>query len=206
MKNKIRRKIMAAINFCYKRLPKSVKRLIIRGIHFIFYKKRLRLEFHLVEHCNLGCKGCNHFSPIAEEGYVNAEELIKDLNQLRNIFGARGVSQIEMLGGEPLLHPDCAEIIRNVRAIFPYVRLYILTNGLLLKRMDKFFYNTCKENDVCIMVTTYPINFDYNSLVEEINSGGYRANCLTMKKKRRCLSSLLIWKAVKMQRGCLIPA
>ena len=29
------------------------------------------LEIHLVDHCNLNCGGCNHFSPIAKPWFID---------------------------------------------------------------------------------------------------------------------------------------
>lgn len=28
------------------------------------------VEFHLADHCNLNCRGCGHFSPIADETFL----------------------------------------------------------------------------------------------------------------------------------------
>ena len=33
----------------------------------------LMFEVHLVDHCNLNCKGCSHFSPVSEKKFVDVE-------------------------------------------------------------------------------------------------------------------------------------
>ena len=45
------------------------------------------VEIHLVEHCNLNCFGCNHFSQLANEGYTDINEYDKDMKQLAKITG-----------------------------------------------------------------------------------------------------------------------
>jgi hypothetical protein len=34
------------------------------------------LEIHIVDHCNLNCAGCNHFTALAKEYYIEKELLI----------------------------------------------------------------------------------------------------------------------------------
>ena len=29
-----------------------------------------KIDIHLTDHCNLNCKGCTHFSPLAEDFYL----------------------------------------------------------------------------------------------------------------------------------------
>lgn len=35
---------------------------------------RLRFDVHLVEHCNLNCRYCGHYSPLAKEEYLAPDE------------------------------------------------------------------------------------------------------------------------------------
>ena len=42
--------------------------LIERGISNFVPQKELRFEVHIVEHCNLNCKQCSHFSPSYKNG------------------------------------------------------------------------------------------------------------------------------------------
>lgn len=48
------------------------------------------IEVHLVEHCNLNCFGCNHFSQIANEEYTSLESYENDMRQLSTIIGGGG--------------------------------------------------------------------------------------------------------------------
>ena len=43
---------------------------------------------------------------------------------------------VTLCGGEPLLHPDIAQLIRTSREALPSANLQLCTNGLLLKKMQ----------------------------------------------------------------------
>ncbi len=40
------------------------------------------IEIHLVEHCNLNCKYCSHFSSIAEKKFYDVNKYEKDMARL----------------------------------------------------------------------------------------------------------------------------
>jgi hypothetical protein len=48
------------------------------------------IEFHLAEHCNLNCAGCDHFSPLAAEEYASLETVKKDMARLAELTGGGG--------------------------------------------------------------------------------------------------------------------
>lgn len=123
-------------------------------------KKYLAIQTHITEHCNLNCRGCDHFSPVAKEAYVELNEYKKDIMRLRELFEERFVF-MSIMGGEPLLHPQIEEILKISRECLPMVRLVILTNGILLKNMPDSFWVTCKKYDIEINLTMYPVNFPY---------------------------------------------
>lgn len=125
--------------------------------------KRLRFETAIVRHCNLKCKGCDHFSPVAEKRFVSINSYEKDVKRLADLFNG-DAEYITLLGGEPLLHPDITDFIIISRQYFPETLLQIATNGLLLKNMSEAFWEACRKYKVEIMVTKYPINLDYLEL------------------------------------------
>ena len=67
------------------------------------YTEIKSVDFELVGNCNLNCKGCNHFSPIAEKGELDCDAFRKDINQLYKVLGDC-IHSINLLGGEPLMH------------------------------------------------------------------------------------------------------
>ena len=132
-------------------------------------KDKLGFEVHIAEHCNLNCKGCYHFSPLAEEIFLDLGEYARDITRIHDICGVN-VERITLLGGEPLLHPRISEITTFTRKYNPYARIEILTNGILLKDMEQSFWKNCVTNDITICCTKYPILVDYNQL-EKIADG-----------------------------------
>jgi ABC-2 type transport system ATP-binding protein len=50
-------------------------------------KKRpsLRFDVHLADHCNLNCKGCYHFSPLAPEKFLDIEQYERDCTRLNEL-------------------------------------------------------------------------------------------------------------------------
>lgn len=58
-----------------------------------------------MEHCNLKCAGCTHFSSIAKEEYLDIGEFQKDITRISELTNSRA-RFINLLGGEPLLHPQ----------------------------------------------------------------------------------------------------
>ncbi|MDD5020569.1 MAG: radical SAM protein [Endomicrobiaceae bacterium] len=117
------------------------------------------LEFHVTEHCNLNCKGCTHFSNIADEKFTDCLLIQKRLAHLNKIFGK--IRKIKILGGEPLLHPEISEILKITRKTVPFADIMVITNGILLQTMPDYFFKTCIENNIIIEITVYPPLFNY---------------------------------------------
>ena len=129
------------------------------------------LELHLADQCNLNCRGCSHYSPIASPWYADPAQHEKDLRQLRRYF--RKVVRIRLMGGEPLLHPVVEQFLPSTRRIWPTASIHLVTNGLLLRRMPPSFWRTCRENQIIIDWTVYPPLADqYESICNFVSSRG----------------------------------
>lgn len=122
-------------------------------------REKLRFEVNLVEHCNLNCIGCDHFSPVAKEAFTDVDAYEKDLARLAELFGGR-VSAITLVGGEPLLHPRILEFMKRSRRHFPQSSVVLFTNGILLARQPQEFWETCRAEKIHITITNYPIKID----------------------------------------------
>lgn len=112
------------------------------------------LELHLVDHCNLNCKGCGHFSPLADPWFADLEEYSRDMLQLQKLFAT--VHTIRLMGGEPLLHPEIESFLFSTRDCFPKADIRIVTNGILLHEMPDTFWKACQSCSIGIDVTIYP--------------------------------------------------
>ncbi|MDO4674674.1 radical SAM protein [Campylobacter sp.] len=121
------------------------------------------VEIHLAEACNLNCFGCNHFSQIAEEAFTDPAAFEKDMKQLAKITGG-WVGVFRLMGGEPLLHPQCSKFFKITRKYFPKSDIWLVTNGLLLEKQEGDFWKRAKENRVQIRPTKYPLKINWDKI------------------------------------------
>ncbi|MCL2044551.1 MAG: radical SAM protein [Treponema sp.] len=121
-------------------------------------RKLLRFETDIVGHCNLKCRGCNHFSPLVKEEFVSLDVFERDFARLSELAGRKN-ENIDLMGGEPLMHPEIVKITEIARKYFDGP-INIVTNGLLLIKMTEEFWKSCQKYNIKIIVTSYPIQLD----------------------------------------------
>ncbi|MDE7385547.1 MAG: radical SAM protein [Muribaculaceae bacterium] len=155
------------------------------------FDEPLRLELSLVDHCNLNCKGCTHYCPIAPRHLMPVAEVEACLSHLAGVDSSM-FSYIYLLGGEPLLHPDIAEVCHLVRRYFPTVGIKLLTNGLLVDRMDDAFWAACRDTDTVLSVTIYPVKVDYDRIEALCRENGVRYEVFHQPKEGRFFSKHVI--------------
>lgn len=126
----------------------------------------LFFDIEVTDHCNLNCKGCGSFAPLAEPWYVDVENLEKDLRILSSLSKGE-MHRINILGGEPLLHPNITEIIEITRQYFPIGNINFVTNGILLLDASDLFWKCCSDNGVILRPTKYPINIDWEAIKDK---------------------------------------
>lgn len=112
----------------------------------------LYVEIQLCDRCNLDCAYCSHLSPVSKPVTISLETLEAECHRLARV----GVDEVNLMGGEPLLHPQVCEAIKLTRSILPNIKLIVSTNGLLLPRMSKDFWQCCRDNKVVLRITPYP--------------------------------------------------
>lgn len=115
-------------------------------------KLRLKhIECDIVNHCNLKCRGCDHFSPICDPWFRDVSEFEEDMSKLSLSFD---IDRIVILGGEPLLHKDFMEFLRISRRFFPNSKVEITTNGLLLNKIEENA-EEINELNITVDITNY---------------------------------------------------
>lgn len=122
----------------------------------------LRFQINVTDHCNLNCKGCTAFSPLAKEKYIDAESYERDCKRLSELTGGK-IELIDLLGGEPLLHPEINRIMEISRSNFEG-DINVVTNGILLAKMPEAFWKSCKKNNVNIIISRYPIKLPMDKI------------------------------------------
>jgi cyclic pyranopterin phosphate synthase len=104
-------------------------------------------EVAIVEHCNLSCRACSHLSPVMPRREMSSDDVARDLGLLWEHYESRWVV---LLGGEPLLHSNLAEVIDAVHAVTAPARVAVVTNGTLLARMPDAFWRAVDGVQVCL--------------------------------------------------------
>lgn len=131
------------------------------------------LEVDIVDHCNLNCNNCMHFSQFAKEKYMSIDSFESDLKRLKDLTNGK-LRRLVLMGGEPLLHKNINEFLEVASRYFSKANIQIVTNGILLDRMSDSFWYTCKKYDIQINITPYPINIDYYHLYNKVLNNGLR--------------------------------
>lgn len=122
------------------------------------------IEHHIVDHCNLKCNGCSHFSSIADKWFEDIEDFVKDFEALAEKTN-HYIPVIRLMGGEPLLHPNVCGFLTNARRLFPNSEIQLVTNGLLLKERKKELLPVCNEENIKICVSNYGLGLDLGNLL-----------------------------------------
>lgn len=139
------------------------------------YVKHMELDvpinFFITDHCNLNCKSCCVFSPLAEKSFMSLNVFERDIKQLAKLSDSN-VKEIYILGGEPLLHPQCIDFCIVARKYLPNTIIKLITNGIRLSRQSKNFFSKLKENSIIVLITKYPINVNYNEIEKLLISSG----------------------------------
>jgi len=133
--------------------------------------RRNTLQIFITNKCNYKCEGCFARNVMSENGKdITLEEYKKAIKTGLE----KGVQQINLLGGEPLMHPDIKEIIKI--NITNNLKTTIYTNGFYLNKFTKedlegvkiriSFYTTDKHKGAKNLEKT-DIPFDANFMVSK---------------------------------------
>lgn len=130
-------------------------------------REKMGFEYLITDHCNLSCQCCDHFSQLSDPKYVDVDVFNRDMTRLGELFEGR-IGAVRLVGGEPLLHKDIVKCMEISRRAFPDAVIEILTNGVLLQKLEHAgqnnFWEACRDNNVSIIMTVYPIGLDINAL------------------------------------------
>lgn len=159
--------------------PKSSEKLVSGCLNYMI--------LNILDHCNLNCKGCTHFSCIAENYFVSYQSIYNDLKRMSELLNSNCLMRMGIMGGEPLLHPNLLKILVIARNFFPQTIIELDTNGLLLLKQNREFWKTCKENNIKIVLTRYPIDLNYDQILdkadcEKVNLKFYRGTSGNVQK------------------------
>ncbi len=131
------------------------------------------IEINATRHCNLSCRGCSHSSPLEDYFVLQPEEISGTLKELSGFLKAETV---RFVGGEPLLHPDLKSLICVVRESGIAERVCLVTNGILLDKLDEEALSFIDE----IQVSLYPLS---EQLMNRVNKNIEKVSIACKKVK-----------------------
>lgn len=128
------------------------------------------IKYDIVEHCNLNCKNCSHFSQFKTTKERSVEYIEADVKRLCEKIEMK---EFHIFGGEPLLHSNIVGVMSVLRKVLgDTVEIRLLTNGLKILTMKDSFFLMAKAQNIVIELTEYILKVDYPKIEEKIRSHG----------------------------------
>lgn len=94
-----------------------------------------QLCLNITTKCSLRCRDCSAYIPyVASPRHYAAKDIMVDLNKI--LDSVQYVRNVVFLGGEPLLHPELADMIRSLKNEKRLERITAITNGTILPSED----------------------------------------------------------------------
>jgi MoaA/NifB/PqqE/SkfB family radical SAM enzyme len=123
------------------------------------------VSVHVTEHCNQNCRYCSNFSSLADKEFLDVENFENDCKRLGELSDGE-LQMFKFSGGEPLLHPQLADLFDIAKKYLPKTRLICITNGTLLAKQNEKFWKNCAKNDIVISISIYPENQYFDKIKE----------------------------------------
>ena len=146
----------------------------------------------IVKGCVLRCEFCCSYSPY-RRGFLSADELLESYAQWSKRIKPW---YFFISGGEPLLHPELARILRESAAIWNNSNLWLTTNGLLLERIKPEVLQALKESGYNLIVTEHTFDPEHR---KKLDAGYARLKQENIPFVVR--PSRLTWVAIYQKKG-----
>lgn len=115
-------------------------------------KKKYKINLHILEACNFRCRQC--FSKFGTEKLLPVEDWKKIVD---NCIAWTDVTEFNIAGGEPILYPGLAELVKYIRS--KGIKVSLITNGSLMD--EEWIKNYARLYET--------IGFSVDSLDDETN-------------------------------------
>jgi len=170
----------------FSRLPKGVKRVVIKPIMDARYTRALQLQapkmlmLYVTDNCNLRCKHCFYWKEV--DNPRNAHS-IEEIEKLTKSLKER-LDLLTLTGGEPFIRKDLVDIVRLFVENNKVKRIHIATNGLLPDLTVR------KTNDMLALLgshTRLTMQFSIDGFEDAHDTvrgmkGAFQKTCETVKK------------------------
>jgi MoaA/NifB/PqqE/SkfB family radical SAM enzyme len=123
----------------------QVKNLLTSVPRILFTNAPLDAQLIVTRRCNLSCGYCSEYDSVSEP--VPLDDLKRRIDVLHRLHSAN----ITMLGGEPLMHPDIAELVSYAGR---KANTSVVTNGFLLRNNIIEALNEAGLNNLTVSIDT----------------------------------------------------
>ena len=123
----------------------QVKNVLQAVPRVLFTNAPLDAQLIVTRRCNLSCGYCSEYDSTSEP--VPLDDLRRRIDALHRL----GAINITLLGGEPLMHPDVAEIVRYAGR---KANTSVVTNGFLLRNGVIESLNQAGLNNLTVSIDT----------------------------------------------------
>jgi organic radical activating enzyme len=117
-------------------------------------KTNTMIGYVLGKVCSLNCKHCCESIPLypkERRKFMDAKTVIKDIEQLAS--ACEHITKVELIGGEPFLHPHLASIIARTLSIKNVAFVQVFTNGTIVPSKD--LCNVLANKRVAVHISDY---------------------------------------------------
>lgn len=125
-------------------------------------KKKYKINLHILEACNFRCRQC--FSKFGTEKLLPVEDWKKIVD---NCIAGADVDEFNIAGGEPMLYPWLAELVKYIRS--KGVKVSLITNGSL---MNEEWIKNCAGMFETIGFSVDSINDETNRKIGRCDRNG----------------------------------
>lgn len=161
-----------------------------------------QVEMHIMDACNLNCRGCAHFSPIFHNGIPDFSSRISDVKKFSQKFGH--IIRFVILGGEPFLNKEIGRYAEKIRELLPNSLIEIVTNGILIPHVSEEILEKIRENNICISISEYePTHRIIHDITRELENMGILYEVRSYESKKKFNIPLSLIKDSKHEKLCI---
>ena len=124
-------------------------------------------DLHIIDTCNLNCKGCIVLDYLQDGRITNTRYELSDVKVVMENLKRLDLrlEELKLLGGEPTLHKNLDEIVDYLNSTHLIDKLTIVTNGL---NFTPAVIKTLKKLDT-VTISVYPLEQDLGDIIQSSN-------------------------------------
>lgn len=169
----------------------------LNELYFDETKTYLRsIDIQITEKCSMNCESCCNLMQYYERAKNTDEEILRATEILSN--NVDYIAEYRIIGGEPLMNKQWAQITNGLAERYPGSIIYIYTNGTICPKDEVL--ETLKGKNIHFYITDYDeLSRNIEKLIESLKkhklafyrkSAGNWVDCSQVKKQNRSVPRL----------------